>query len=73
MSCSTLTIATTRYNILLAQDLWPNEPLPPPEYLLHSYQGTWSIIPHNSNSRNPFIIEEVSLLSLSYDLISIPS
>ncbi|KAK5845668.1 hypothetical protein PVK06_001870 [Gossypium arboreum] len=32
MSYSTTTIATTRYNILLAQDLWPNEPLRPPEY-----------------------------------------
>ncbi|PPR94409.1 hypothetical protein GOBAR_AA26260 [Gossypium barbadense] len=32
MSCSTTTIATTRYNILLAQDLWSNEPLPLPEY-----------------------------------------
>ncbi|PPS16929.1 hypothetical protein GOBAR_AA03652 [Gossypium barbadense] len=32
MSCSTTTIATTRYNILLAQDLWPNEPLRLPEY-----------------------------------------
>ena len=32
MSCSTTTIPTTRYNILLAQDLWTNEPLRPPEY-----------------------------------------
>ncbi|PPR99828.1 hypothetical protein GOBAR_AA20840 [Gossypium barbadense] len=32
MSWSSTTIATTRYNILLVQDLWTNEPLPPPEY-----------------------------------------
>ncbi|PPS01934.1 hypothetical protein GOBAR_AA18732 [Gossypium barbadense] len=32
MSYSTTTIATTRYNILLAQDLWTNKPIPPPEY-----------------------------------------
>ncbi|PPS11184.1 hypothetical protein GOBAR_AA09458 [Gossypium barbadense] len=32
MSCSTTTITNFRYNILLAQDLWANEPLPPPEY-----------------------------------------
>ncbi|PPS09781.1 hypothetical protein GOBAR_AA10877 [Gossypium barbadense] len=31
MSCSTTTIATIRYNILLVQNLWTNEPLPPPE------------------------------------------
>ncbi|PPS13649.1 hypothetical protein GOBAR_AA06927 [Gossypium barbadense] len=31
-TCSTTTIATNRYNILLAQDLWTNEPLPPPKY-----------------------------------------
>ncbi|PPS13647.1 hypothetical protein GOBAR_AA06937 [Gossypium barbadense] len=32
ISYSTTTIAITRYNILLAQDLWTNEPLPPLEY-----------------------------------------
>ncbi|PPR92264.1 hypothetical protein GOBAR_AA28408 [Gossypium barbadense] len=32
MSCSTTTIATTRYNILSAQDLWTNEPLTPLKY-----------------------------------------
>ncbi|PPS00312.1 hypothetical protein GOBAR_AA20353 [Gossypium barbadense] len=32
MSCSTTSIATTKYNILLVQDLWTNEPLPSPEY-----------------------------------------
>ncbi|PPR83304.1 hypothetical protein GOBAR_AA37408 [Gossypium barbadense] len=32
MSYLTTTIATTRYNILLAHDLWTNETLPPPEY-----------------------------------------
>ncbi|PPS06979.1 hypothetical protein GOBAR_AA13668 [Gossypium barbadense] len=32
MSYSTMTITNFKYNILLAQDLWTNEPLPPPEY-----------------------------------------
>ncbi|PPS18691.1 hypothetical protein GOBAR_AA01885 [Gossypium barbadense] len=32
MSYSTTTITNFKYNILLAQDLWTNEPLPPPEY-----------------------------------------
>ncbi|PPS16114.1 hypothetical protein GOBAR_AA04467 [Gossypium barbadense] len=32
MSYSTMTIATTKYNILLAQDLWTNEPLTPLKY-----------------------------------------
>ncbi|PPR99323.1 hypothetical protein GOBAR_AA21346 [Gossypium barbadense] len=73
MSCSTTTIATTRYNILLAQDFWTNEPLPPPEYPPPLLSGPWPIILYNSNSKSPFIIQEVSLLSLSYDLISISS
>ncbi|PPR96261.1 hypothetical protein GOBAR_AA24412 [Gossypium barbadense] len=34
ISCSPTTIATSRDNILLAQDLWPNEPLRPLEYPL---------------------------------------
>ncbi|PPR98110.1 hypothetical protein GOBAR_AA22559 [Gossypium barbadense] len=32
MSCSTTNITNFKYNILLVQDLWTNEPLPPPEY-----------------------------------------
>ncbi|PPR95343.1 hypothetical protein GOBAR_AA25329 [Gossypium barbadense] len=45
--------------------------LPPPEYPPPILSLPWPINLHNSNSRIPFIIQEVSLLSLSYDLISI--
>ncbi|PPR86338.1 hypothetical protein GOBAR_AA34353 [Gossypium barbadense] len=71
MSYSTTTIATTRYNILLPQDLWTNEPLPTLEYPPPLSSLPWPIILDNSNSRSPFIIQEVSPLSLSYDYISI--
>ncbi|PPS17484.1 hypothetical protein GOBAR_AA03084 [Gossypium barbadense] len=63
MSCSPTIIATTRYNILLAQDLWTNEPLPPPEYLPPPSRRLFSETPVQGNS---FITQEVSLLSLSY-------
>ncbi|PPS08789.1 hypothetical protein GOBAR_AA11846 [Gossypium barbadense] len=49
------------------------QPRPPPEYPPPILSLPWPIILHNSNSRSPFIIQEVSLLSLSYDLISISS
>ncbi|PPR99705.1 hypothetical protein GOBAR_AA20963 [Gossypium barbadense] len=67
MSYSNTTIATTRYNILLAQDLWTNEPLPPPEYPLPLSSSPWPIILHNSNSRNSSTNSgSFTSLSLSY-------
>ncbi|PPS13298.1 hypothetical protein GOBAR_AA07347 [Gossypium barbadense] len=62
MSYSTTTIATTRYNILLAQDLWTNEPLPPLEY------PPPPRIDYSPKLQfEEFIIQEVSHLPLSYD------
>ncbi|PPR83409.1 hypothetical protein GOBAR_AA37302 [Gossypium barbadense] len=61
-----MTIATTRYNILLAQDLWTNEPLPPPEYPPPLSSLPWPIILHNSNSMSPFISQEVLLEDLNW-------
>ncbi|PPS20273.1 hypothetical protein GOBAR_AA00326 [Gossypium barbadense] len=47
------------------------QPLPPPEYPPPILSFPWPIILHDSNSRRSFIIQEVSLFSLSYDYISI--
>ncbi|PPR95587.1 hypothetical protein GOBAR_AA25084 [Gossypium barbadense] len=55
--------ATTRYNILLEQDLQTNEPLPLPEYPPPPSLRLFSDTPVQGNS---FSTQEVSLLSLSY-------